>query len=64
MSAATRIPRTIKVDPRDIRRLAEEARRDVRTVLAAYEGSAGTLATLSISEAAARLGIPFPAVAP
>jgi hypothetical protein len=41
----------------DIRRLSVEAQRDPRTVVAVLEGRATPLATLSVREAAARLGI-------
>jgi hypothetical protein len=58
--SAKRSQPIVRIDPRDIPRLADEAHRDVRTVLSVYAGTAGKLATLSVREAAQRLGIPFP----
>jgi len=49
-----------KLTQHEIRRLSVEARRDPRTVVKVLAGEASPLATLTVREAAQRLGIRLP----
>jgi hypothetical protein len=49
--------KTQNISAHDIRRIAVEAHRDPRTVIAALEGRARPIATASVQSAAERLGI-------
>jgi hypothetical protein len=52
--------KALRLSAHDIRRISVEAQRDPRTVAKAIAGEATPLATLSVRQAAARLGITLP----
>jgi hypothetical protein len=58
----TKAPNVKTCSLEDAMRLASEAGRDVRTVLAVYAGKASPIATLAVTNAAKRLGLAPPKV--